>query len=201
MQAWSEMKRRLLQEKEDIVDRMGATGDYGMDDAMADELGELSLYDNHPADIGSEMFERGKDLALRDNDKLVLQEIDRALDAIENGTYGMCQNCSCAIDPARLDARPSAILCTECRERDSRLHPDRDRPIEEEFLTPGFGRTDTDDVDSNAFDGEDSWQAVERFNHRSGYTHMYEESTFDEDAGIVDDIEQISNQEYRDQLP
>ncbi len=195
------MRNRLLEERALIVDRMERTGEYGLDDPMSDELSELSLYDNHPADIGSELFERGKDVALRDNDKLMLQEIDGALKAIDDGVYGICKSCGRSIDNERLEARPSVTLCVDCKEEDERLHPDRLRPIEEEFLYPGFGRTDMDDTSVTAFDGEDSWQAVERFNRRSGYIHMYEESGFEEHVGIVDDVDQISNEEYKNQLP
>lgn len=198
---WSAMKERLEQQRAQTMARMRATGDYGLDDSMADALGELSLYDNHPADIGSELFERGKDLALRDGDKLTMQEIDRALQAIERGTYGTCQRCGQPIPGERLEARPSAVLCVTCKEADEQAHPNRDRPVEEEFLTPGFGRTNLDDTSSVAFDGEDSWQAVERYNQRSGYAHMVEESTYDENVGTVEDIEQISNQQYKEQLP
>jgi DnaK suppressor protein len=69
-----------------ILNRLEGSGQYGLDDPMQDELGELSLYDNHPADIASELFERAKDVGLRHMDKLQLQEIDRALQAIADGT-------------------------------------------------------------------------------------------------------------------
>lgn len=195
------MRNRLQEDRALIVSRMEQTGEYGLENPMSDELGELSLYDNHPADIGSELFERGKDVALRDNDKVALQEIDRALHAMDDGTYGICQLCGREIGKDRLEARPSATLCVNCKEEDERLHPDRLRPVEEEFLYPGFGRTDMDNTSNTAFDGEDSWQAVERFNRRSGYIHMVEESSFEEHVGIVDDIDSISNEQYKNQLP
>lgn len=201
MPQWEKHRAWLEAAKAAIYRREEATGQYGLDDPMADELGELSVYDNHPADIASELFEREKDLALRDADKLRLQEIERALQAIDAGTYGICQECGREIPHERLDAYPLATLCVACKQADELTHLDRSRPIEEEFSNPGFGRTDTDDTESVVFDGEDAWQAVERYNRRSGYIHMYEESTYDEDEGMVDAIENISNEEYRQQLP
>ncbi|MCL6548909.1 MAG: TraR/DksA C4-type zinc finger protein [Alicyclobacillus sp.] len=200
MPNWDEQRRWLEEEHRRVRDRLEQTGQYGLDDPMSDELGELSLYDNHPADIGSELFERQKDLALRDTDKLRLQNIERALNAIREGSYGVCERCRRPIPAERLEAYPLTTMCVECKRQDEQAHPDRERPVEETFLYPGYARTDTDDTSSVVFDGEDAWQAVDRFNRRSGYIHMYEEGTYDEDGGIVDPVDRISNEEYRDQL-
>ncbi len=198
---WSQQKQWLVEAKEEISQRLERSGQYGLDDTMADELSELSVYDNHPADIGTEVFERSKDLALRDTDKLRLQQIDRALDSIENGTYGTCSECRQPIAVERLEAFPLATTCVQCQRKVEETHPDRQRPIEEEFLYPGYGRTDTDDTSAVVFDGEDSWQAVERYNERPGYEHNYEQIFLDDNEGIVDSIDEISNEQYRQQLP
>jgi DnaK suppressor protein len=202
---WSLQRNWLAQEKGKIQDRMENSGQYGLDDSMMDELGELSAYDNHPADIASELFERGKDVALRDMDKLRLQEIDRAQNALNNGTYGTCQRCGETIPTERLEAYPLATLCVPCKQVDEREHPDRSRPVEEELLTPGFGRTDTDDTSSVVFDGEDAWQAVARFNQRPEFENNVqphlEDDYMDDNEGIVDAIDAISNEEYESQLP
>lgn len=197
----SDARTRLLEMREDTVRQLEATGQFGLDDSMQDELGELSVYDNHPADIASELFEREKDVGLRDNQKLRLQAIDRALEAIAAGTYGTCSACGQSIPSERLDANPMATLCVDCKRTEEAMHPDRDRPIEEEFLWPGFGRTDTDDEDSVIFDGEDAWQAVERSNERPEYGHNYEQIFLDDNEGLVDEMDIVSNDEYKRQLP
>jgi RNA polymerase-binding transcription factor len=51
--------------------------------------------------------------ALRSN----LAEVDRALGRIDAGTYGSCERCGKPIDPARLEARPEAGLCIECKQK------------------------------------------------------------------------------------
>ncbi|WP_051322096.1 TraR/DksA C4-type zinc finger protein [Alicyclobacillus contaminans] len=204
MVEWRRQRARLEEARREVETRMSSSGQYGLDDAMSDELSELSLYDNHPADIGSELFERGKDLALRDVDKLRLQEIDRALQAIDRGTYGTCQRCGEQIPAERLEAYPLATLCVDCKRQDEREHPDRDRPVEEAFLTPGFARTRLDGTDNVAFDGEDSLQAVWRFNQRPDYDEDYEylgqDNELDDNEGVVDDIDKVSNEEYKSQL-
>jgi RNA polymerase-binding transcription factor len=51
--------------------------------------------------------------ALRSN----LAEVDGALGRIDAGTYGSCERCGKPIDPARLEARPEAGLCIECKQK------------------------------------------------------------------------------------
>lgn len=204
MADWSRQRQWLVNYHNEVTERLNWTDDYSLRDMMADELSELSMYDNHPGDIGTELFERGKDVGLRDMDKLRLQEAERALQAIDAGTYGTCQMCGQPIPAARLEAYPLATMCVKCKEEDEHRHPDRSRPIEEEFLTPGFARTVEDDTNSVVFDGEDSWQAVERFNQRDQYVHDVingHGEVLDENAGIVDDMDRISNEQYKAQLP
>ncbi|HWQ34171.1 MAG TPA: TraR/DksA C4-type zinc finger protein [Blastocatellia bacterium] len=43
-----------------------------------------------------------------------LQQINAALQRIDNGTYGICVRCGKQIDPKRLDAEPTAITCMQC---------------------------------------------------------------------------------------
>ncbi|GGI97362.1 hypothetical protein GCM10010885_03710 [Alicyclobacillus cellulosilyticus] len=180
MAPWEAQRRRLAAQRDAIRGRLERSGQYGLNDSMQDQLGELSLYDNHPADIGDELFERSKDLALRDRDKLVLQEIERALAAIEDGSYGRCAACGQAIPAERLEAYPAATLCVVCKQAEEAQRPDAQRPVEESFLWPGFGRTDLDRRDAAAFDGEDAWQAVARFNERR---FDYESEGLDDEPG------------------
>ncbi|MCL6515398.1 TraR/DksA C4-type zinc finger protein [Alicyclobacillus sp.] len=204
MARWEAQRQRLARERQEVMKRLERSGEYGLDDPMNDELGELSGYDNHPADIGSELFERGKDLALRDLDHVRLQEIDRALQAMENGTYGTCARCGRSIPTERLEANPLATLCLDCKREDERQHPMRERPIEEVFLYPGFGRTFTDDTSNVVFDGEDAWEAVARYNQRPGYGRDYEgygNVSLDDNEGVVEQTDRISNEEYESQLP
>lgn len=200
--AWEREKNALYQHQKVIRQRLERTGDYGLDDAMADNIGELSMYDNHPADVASELFERGKDVALRDSDHIRLQEIDRALEAIENGSYGTCDVCHQPIAPERLEAFPTSLLCVTCKKKDEAIHPSGGRPVEELYLWPGFGRTNLDNTSAVMFDGEDAWQAVDRFNESPpGQPTNYEQIFMDDNEGIVDPMDAISNEEYKAQLP
>ncbi|MGE5679212.1 MAG: hypothetical protein ACM3ZR_14270, partial [Pseudomonadota bacterium] len=75
---------------------------------------------------------------------------------------------------------------------------ENNRPIEEQVLFPPFGRSFTDNSVDNevGYDGEDAWEEVNEYNVRMS-DNAYEE---DEEAGYVEDIEQISNEQYRRRL-
>ena len=88
----------------------------GLVDGLKAELGtsenedtsELSDYDQHPADTATETFEREKDLSILDQLERELAELHAALDRVDAGTYGVDEETGQPIDPARLDAFPTA---------------------------------------------------------------------------------------------
>jgi DnaK suppressor protein len=81
---------------------------------------ELSSYDQHPADMGSETFERTKDLSIIAQVEAELEDVDRAFRHLENGTYGICEACGKAIEEARLEALPTARFCLRDQARAER---------------------------------------------------------------------------------
>ncbi|HIQ06213.1 MAG TPA: hypothetical protein EYH31_11100 [Anaerolineae bacterium] len=68
-----------------------------------------------------DLFERDKNLALLTKLERRIESINTALRSIERGTYGICERCGQPIDPARLEARPDAILCLKCQLEVERL--------------------------------------------------------------------------------
>lgn len=61
------------------------------------------------------------DLRLRDRDQKLLKKIEKALQKIEEGTYGICEACGIEIDEKRLMARPEATLCIDCKRAQERM--------------------------------------------------------------------------------
>jgi RNA polymerase-binding transcription factor DksA len=82
-------------------------GDYG-DGSENNDTSELAHYDQHPADMGSETFEREKDLSILEQLEAELAEIQAALRRIDEGTYGIDEVTGEPIPPERLDAVPTA---------------------------------------------------------------------------------------------
>ncbi|REE92961.1 TraR/DksA family transcriptional regulator [Paenibacillus taihuensis] len=156
------LRSSLVVEKAAIEQRLASSDHYGLANSYKDYSGDLSSYDNHPGDAATETYERGKDIALHEQEELHLNRINSALEAMDNGSYGQCRTCGEQIPYARLQALPDTLYCTVHSPRQD--VSDR-RPVEEQFLYPPFGRTSMDDHEDgyNGFDGEDAWQIVESF--------------------------------------
>ena len=63
----------------------------------------------------TETLELEKRLALENRIRQEMATVEHALDKIEKGTYGLCDNCGQPIDPERLEALPQANLCLNCK--------------------------------------------------------------------------------------
>ncbi|MFB3161299.1 YteA family regulatory protein [Bacillus niacini] len=195
---------QLLKEKDEIEERLEQNDHYGFERGHYHEsMGELSSYDNHPADEGTDLYEREKDIALNQHTDLQLLNINRALEAMENGTYGTCEVCGKEIPFERLEALPNT---TYCKEHSPDQVVSHDRPIEEGVLMPPFGKFDMDSKDENvAFDAEDSWQIVSQWGTsdtpsdlafpQEHYNDVNNEP--DENEGYVEDFENfVGNDMY-----
>jgi YteA family regulatory protein len=206
-----DLRRRLLKEQDELTARVNDNNHFGLAASLRDSTGELSGYDNHPGDLGTELYERGKDIALLEREAFRLERIDAALERMDTGEYGHCVACGKFIPTERLEALPTAIYCLE---HEPMQETSNDRPAEEEFLYPGFGRTSLDERDDqNGFDGEDAWQIVNSWgnsnspalasgNNIDDYDSMSIDAT--ENDGYVEPIESflatditvVRNREY-----
>lgn len=188
------LRQQLIQECQEILERLKDRAHYGLASSMRDNIGELSLYDNHPADVATELFERGKDTALNDQDERRLEAIDAALKRMDQGTYGTCSVCHALIPIERLEANPAANTCVT--HEPGQIASNR-RPAEEAILAPPFDKHnyDTDDSETE-FDSEDAWQAVEQYGtsnppdvYREGKNYNDLGNEPDERRGTVEDME------------
>lgn len=147
----------------------------GLRDPLGASIGEMAVYDNHPADVASETFEREKDLGLTDNARFLLHEIEEAERRMEVGTYGECAGCGRDISRERLEAVPWATLCVECQRdqeergraaREFRQHPGR--PPEEEVISAHYGHLRGLRRQGSMYDAEDAWEDVARYGTSQG---------------------------------
>ena len=108
----NQIRARLEAEKKRIQDELGQlASSHSMD-----ERREGSPFGKRD-DEATESMELEKRLALESRLHSLLAEVDRALQKMEAGTYGQCDLCNAAIDPARMEALPQAILCLSCRQK------------------------------------------------------------------------------------
>jgi YteA family regulatory protein len=169
--------------------------------SASEATSELSEYDNHPADAGTETWQRSQLLAIRAQQGTQLAAVEEALRRLADGTYGDCTRCGGPIERERLQALPETPFCKSCREaveaegaRDS-----HHRPVEEELLSPPFaGRWGG----GAAYDGEDAWQDVARYGSSDTpadepEAHRYPNITTDpgERRGVVAEVEGLLDEE------
>jgi len=107
----------LLEERERLVAELHEIEHRTARIDESDRANELSAYEDHPADLASETFEREKDLAIGESVASMLSKVATALEKIERGTYGICDVCNRPIKKARLKALPFATLCLSCQDR------------------------------------------------------------------------------------
>lgn len=158
-QQLSQLRAALLQQQEEIRHRLQNNEHYGLQEAMRDTTGELSEIDNHPGDAATELYNRSIDISLLERDEHELDDIEAALQAMDEGTYGICIASGNPIPYERLSALPSTRYS---KEHAPRQNAPFTRPVEEELLFPPFGRTSLDErEEQNGFDGEDAQEIVE----------------------------------------
>ena len=102
------MKQRLQEER---TRQLALAARLRQEEADPVESGELSTADQHPAELGSETFERELELTTLSIGEGELKEIDDALRRLDHGSYGICEECGKPIDEARLKAVPWARYC------------------------------------------------------------------------------------------
>ena len=111
------IKKRLLTEQERLEAELHELMERTANGGDLERATEISSYDDHPADLASETFEREKDLALESNITDLLGKVNTALEKMDEGSYGMCDACGVEINPTRIEALPWASLCRDCQDR------------------------------------------------------------------------------------
>jgi DnaK suppressor protein len=69
-----------------------------------------------PNDRATQEEEFALELRARDRERKLLKKIEKALDKVDKGDYGWCEACGIEIGIRRLEARPTAELCIDCKE-------------------------------------------------------------------------------------
>jgi RNA polymerase-binding transcription factor DksA len=114
-------RQRLAEERERLAGvRSSFDDEHLADQSESESTGELSSYDQHQADMGTETFEREKDLSILEQVEAELADVTHALDRLDDGTYGICEACGKPIGEERLEAVPAARFCLEDQARAER---------------------------------------------------------------------------------
>lgn len=102
-----EIKQNLIAQKESLLREAEET------------LNSLPTELNFPdmGDQASAETDRNFILRLRDRERMLLKKIDETIERIDNGPYGICEECGNEIGIKRLEARPVTTCCIECKTR------------------------------------------------------------------------------------
>ncbi|RDY69987.1 TraR/DksA C4-type zinc finger protein [Halobacillus sp. SY10] len=184
---YTHYKKQLEDRKREIEQRLIDNNHFGLDRGFASDMasGELSQYDNHPADSGTELYEREKDMALLGHLEEELSDIQYSLKQIQQGTYGICEETGRQIPKERLAAIPTARTIAKAS---SNQDISGDRPVEEDVITDlenNYGRN----ADDPEYNEQNAYEQVASFNQSS---MTYDDSSLmdnQDGVGYVEEFE------------
>lgn len=188
-------KRRLIEEKKKVIKtlrNMDNMEEYG---SMDNYYMEQSQYDNHPGDMGTEVFMREQDEGFKNNFKNTLAEIDESLRDIREGAYGICKNCNEDINEKRLETIPYVKTCLDCAEEPAPIY---------ESLDDKYATSYSNNPKEIEYDREDAFQDLLQFDMVPGdpsfSTGDYLGLTDEQNEDGIMDVENISQEYYEDTL-
>lgn len=187
-------RRRLISEKMKVLKNLSNMENMEEYASMENYDNELSYFDNHPADSGTEVFIREQDEGFKNQLKETLFEIEESFEDMRNGLYGICKICNKEIDRKRLEVRPFSKTCIECSE-DIQPKEKMYESLDDKYMT-----TTSNNPEEIGYDREDAYLDLVELDIVEGDPSF---STGDflglvEEEDSIDDLENIS-QEYYDE--
>ncbi len=110
-------RKLILNKKEEIVEDINHISEDTLKKSQKEASGDISGYTYHMADVATDTYDREFSLGIATNDRKALYELDDALKKIEEGSFGICEDCKSPIAKTRLKAVPYARLCVKCQEK------------------------------------------------------------------------------------
>ncbi|MBL8609018.1 MAG: RNA polymerase-binding protein DksA [Myxococcales bacterium] len=115
-QQLKKFKQLLTEKRDEIVKKAKQT----LEEDMALDANDLP----DEMDLASSEYLQSFTFRLRGREKVFLDKIDKALRKIEDGSFGVCEECGEEISVKRLEARPETTLCIRCKEDQERMERD-----------------------------------------------------------------------------
>jgi DnaK suppressor protein len=114
-----ELRLTLETEREQLQKQLATIEENSFAATQSDISGEVA-FDDESAEGGTATFERERDLSIENNVRDLMQKIERALEKMDAGTYGICERCGKPIEKARIRALPYVDLCIKDAQAQSR---------------------------------------------------------------------------------
>ncbi|AOV07023.1 TraR/DksA C4-type zinc finger protein [Sporosarcina ureilytica] len=147
------LKTELMEMKEQSMKVEETTSQK---ESIKETSGELSMYDNHPADMGTALFDIEKNRVLNEHAESDIRKIDIALKAMADGSYGKCEVCQKDIPYERLLTVPYTTFCIEHAEL-------VEQSVEEDVALNEMENPFESTQDPSAIDYENSFEEVAEF--------------------------------------
>jgi RNA polymerase-binding protein DksA len=112
-----DFKKIILARKEEVLEGIKHISEDTLKKSQKDAAGDISGYTYHMADVATDTYDREFSLSLASNDRELLYELDDALKKIDDGIFGICEDCKSIITKTRLKAVPYARLCVKCQKK------------------------------------------------------------------------------------
>jgi RNA polymerase-binding transcription factor DksA len=110
-------KEQLLSLRARLRGDVSALADAALRKTRSEANGDLSSMPIHMADMGTDAFEQEFTLSLMEHDGSTLEQIENALERIEDGVYGVCTECEAKIPKQRLNVLPYTPYCVKCADK------------------------------------------------------------------------------------
>ena len=110
-----EFKTLILEKRKVVADDLAVSKEKA--DEVLKNNSVNAIYSSHIADAGSDQQEMEKNYYMMDRENTFLQYLNRALDMLEEGTFGICTNCGKLINKERLMEVPHTSSCFDCKSK------------------------------------------------------------------------------------
>jgi DnaK suppressor protein len=111
----AQFKDLLMASRAELAERLAELRDEKIKHQTRDSSENHTTYSDHPADIGSDLYERERIAESVNALNRQILEFDEALYRLLHGNYGICEKCSKPISIERLLNRPSTRYCLDCQ--------------------------------------------------------------------------------------
>lgn len=118
-------RQMLLETQRTLVNHMQSMEKSVLQTPSRDASGDLTNLPTHIADLSTDTFHQNLTIELLESGEEVLKDVADALKRMDNGMYGICEECHKPIPPKRLDFIPYARLCVTCKSNEEKRNPRR----------------------------------------------------------------------------
>lgn len=165
MEKTQHYRELLLKQKNELENTINMMKAHDISKQNMEAADELSNYDNHPAELGTAVFQAEMNNTLKVHEEHLLKEVNDALARIDKENYGKCELCSKDIVEERLEALPYTRLCIDC-ESSKEITMDTlewQRPVEELVWDAPLGRKYLNKQEDDEFEGMDQLNDLVKF--------------------------------------